>query len=73
MIDLVDRGGLIHVDDSLYSMFLAMEVEVRKHLGNASEGNSTKQAAIDGIMNNDEVKHFWSMIISDDRRTLGNC
>ena len=25
-IDLVDRGGLIHVDDSLYSMFLAMEV-----------------------------------------------
>ena len=31
-MDLVDRGGLIHISDTLYYVFVEMELEVKSHL-----------------------------------------
>ena len=63
--DLVDRGGLTHVDDMLFDMFVAMEMEIRRHIGTASETSSMRDRAIDGILN-DDVKFYWSMVASGD-------
>ena len=29
---IVDRGGLLHISDDLYRLFVAMELEIRRHL-----------------------------------------
>ena len=64
--DLIDRGGLTHVDDMLFSMFIEMEVEIRRHLGSATENCGMKQIAIDNILENEDVKFYWSMVASGD-------
>lgn len=64
--DLVDRGGLTHVDDMLFDMFVAMEMEIRRHIGTSSETSSMRDRAIHGILNNDDVKFYWSMVASGD-------
>lgn len=50
----------------LYSMFLAMEMEIRKHLEGANETTSIKDKAIDCILNNQDVKFYWEMVAAGD-------
>lgn len=57
----MDRGGLVHVSDSVYELFVAMEVEIRSHLRAtdtaASEG--VKEVAISSILDNEDVILKW--------------
>ena len=34
-INAIDHGGLIHIDNDTYELFLAMEKELRNHLKSA--------------------------------------
>ncbi len=63
---MIDRGGLTHIDDMLFFMFMEMEKEMRKHALTASETSSIKQKAKYGILNNADVKFYWSMVASSD-------
>ena len=59
--DMIDRGGLIHISDQLFSFFMAMELELRLHL-QICKGMGTKEAAVKKIIENDEVKFHWSEV-----------
>jgi hypothetical protein len=59
----VDRGGLIHVDDSTYKMFLAMEMEVRKHLTVKNFRIGIKEKQLEEILKNEDVIFNWSNLV----------
>lgn len=60
--DLVDRGGLIHISDSVYNLFVTMEMKLRSHLRASSEAASVgvKEKAINGILEHDDLLAQWS-------------
>lgn len=63
-LDLVNRGGLTKVNNMTYELFLAMELELRRHLATAQPtvlGDQVKQA----IAKNEDVEFLWSMIGAD--------
>lgn len=62
--DLIDRGGLIHISDTVFELFVAMERELRRHLNvkSASETKGIRDSAVEGIINNEDVKLHWSLI-----------
>ena len=47
---IIDRGGLIHVSDTTYMLFVAMEVEIRKNLSQLSLLTNFKEMAITNIL-----------------------
>ena len=60
--NLVDRGGLWHVNDEAYTLFYAMEEEIRQVLtlgavSKQSEGSTTK--IINRIMQSEDVLFQW--------------
>jgi len=57
-INLVDRGGLLHVNELMFKMMQHMEVEFRHHL----DSENIKASAISGICNNDEVLFYWELL-----------
>ena len=60
--NFIDRGGLVHIDDTLFSTFLEIELEVRKHLDSASETKEVKKVAIDAVKENEKVQYYWSWV-----------
>ena len=71
-VDVVDRGGLLHVKEGTYMLFCAMEKEVREHfrmdsITNMTEGN--REQIESAIMDNDEVLFQWCMLTADANAT----
>ena len=62
-IQLIDRGGLTHVNNVTYDAFLSMELELRKHLRREQPPNFREVAEI--IKNNDDVQFSWSLVAAD--------
>ena len=65
---LIDRGGLFHVSDSTYTLFHAMEEEVRDHLRKMPAHKITdgfKQKLLSSIASNEDVLFYWSMLSAD--------
>ena len=60
----VNRGGLIAVDDSVYHLFLAVELEIRQHLSaaNVSQDTNVKKILLDKVFANEEVLFHWEII-----------
>ena len=63
----IDRGGLKHVSNMTYMMFMSMELELRQqlHSGCASEETGMKEKAIEKISQNDDVLFYWSVVSTD--------
>ena len=63
----IDRGGLKHVSNMTYMMFMSMELELRQqlHSGCASEETAMKEKAIEKISQNDDVLFYWSVVSTD--------
>lgn len=59
---IIDRGGLIHVSDTTYMLFVAMEVEIRKNLSQLSLLTNFKEMAITNILGSREFLQCWSDI-----------
>ena len=67
-VDVVDRGGLLHVKEGTYMLFVAMEEEVREHfrMDKATimvEGN--REHVENAVMDNDDVLFQWCMLVTD--------
>ncbi len=63
--DLVDRGGLIHISDTIFTLFASMEMEVRSHL--RAENPSLLKAGLKellttSVLQNEEVQFYWSVV-----------
>ena len=60
----VDRGGLRHIDDMTFKLFVSMELELRRHLhaDNVSDSSGVKERALECVMSNAEVQLYWSTI-----------
>ena len=60
----VDRGGLRHIDDMTFMLFVSMELELRRHLhdDNVSDSSGVKERALECVMSNAEVQLYWSTI-----------
>ena len=63
----MDRGGLKHVSNMTYMLFVSNELELRQHLhdGTASDESGMKEMAIEKILHNEDVLFYWSMISAD--------
>lgn len=59
---MVDRGGLLHVSDNIYDLFVAMEVELRSHLraSRAAASVGLKEKAISAILGQHSVLEQWT-------------
>lgn len=64
----IDRGGLCHVKDVTYMVFLAMEENLRHHLkvSNVREMNSDfRDKVVMELVKNDDVNFYWCMLALD--------
>ena len=59
---IIDHGGLIHVSDTTYMLFVAMEVEIRKNLSQLSLLTNFKEMAITNILGSQEFLQCRSEI-----------
>ena len=62
-VDMIDRGGLTHVNTMTYYAFVSMEIELRKHLRSEQLPNLKDVAKI--IKDSDEVQFYWSIVAAD--------
>ena len=62
-IDLVDRGGLVHISNSMYSSMVEMEKEVQNHL--IKPIDNIKKSIKEGMYKNSEIRCRWSEISED--------
>jgi len=62
--DIMDRGGLKHVTDMVYMLFVSMEMELRHHLHPAkmNESSDLKAMATKSIIENEDVTFYWSIL-----------
>ena len=62
----MDRGGLFHINDGVYHLFKAIEVETIKilpcHLANPS---SSRDALIERVKECEDVLFYWSILSTD--------
>ena len=56
----IRQGGLIHVSDEVNTLFLSMEIELRKHLTTTTTG--IKDELIDKTISNDDAQYHWSAL-----------
>lgn len=71
--NLIDRGGLSHINEDTYQLFVCMEKEVRKHfnLGVNDAGNMAVSEGIsaerirNSIEEDPDVKTQWEILTSD--------
>ena len=68
--NLVDRGGLFHVNEITYALFISLENEIRDCLKSLSTGvagpSSDRQTTItQRLVNNDDVQFYWCMIAAN--------
>ena len=54
----VDRGGLIHINDTTFMVFMSMEVEVRKHLTATACTIGIKEMLLEEILKDDDVLYY---------------
>jgi hypothetical protein len=59
-VDLLDRGGLVHVSDTTFMLSVCMEKELRLNGVNASTG--IKEIALGNIAKNEDVLYHWSVL-----------
>ncbi len=63
----VDRGGLFHVSDEVFTFFCELETKVRvflQKLVSKSLGKS-KEEILDEIVNDGDIQFHWSMLCTD--------
>ena len=60
-INAIDRGGLIHINNDTYELFLAMEKELRNHLKSADPPTLTKEVK-DSISQAANVQFFGTSL-----------
>ena len=58
----VDRGRLVHVNDMLYTFFLAMELVLRRHLASHRASELSALTATKNVADDSDVKFYWSML-----------
>ncbi len=65
--DLVDRGGLIHISDTIFSFFAAMEVVVKSHYSadNPLLMKELKERIITDVLQDDDVLFHWSIVAAN--------
>ena len=65
--NMIDRGGLLHVNYDTYTLFYLIEEHVRKHLTidklHKQESDS-KEIIIDTVLKNEDISFQWSMLAS---------
>ena len=64
--NLIDRGGLWHVNDNTYLIFYIMEEEIRHHfkVKSISKLNEeTKRSILDAMLANEDLLFQWSLMI----------
>lgn len=64
-IDIVDRGGLFHVNDMAYAFFVSLEEVVRQYLKISEASNmkpGTKDKIVKSILEDENVNLQWSAI-----------
>ena len=60
-IEAVDRGGLIHMNNTFYEMLLVMEFEVRKLLNCKRTPNFITEVKTP-ISSNEDVQFYWTLL-----------
>ena len=63
-IQLIDRGGLCHVNNDVYELFLALEKELRKHICLDKLSDMTPELRKE-IRESDCVEFIWYLISAD--------
>ena len=58
----IDRGGLKHVSDMTYMLFMSMEQVVRKHLQIGSTSQNPQREIIEKKLNNNDVFFYWCTV-----------
>lgn len=62
----IDRGGLLHVNDSAFQFFRAIEIRIQwslpQHLINTT---SNKDSLIKAVMDDEDIQFHWCMISTD--------
>ena len=67
-VDLVDRGGLVHVKEETYMLFCAMELEVREHFQlqkTTKLAEGYKEHIEKCVLQNEEILFQWCMLTVD--------
>ena len=67
--NIIDRGGLVHVTDECYQLFLAVEHATRQqlHLDHITFMDDTFRKHLEDMLNSDDDVLFgWTMIIGDE-------
>ena len=66
----IDRGGLVHISNEAYHLFLSIELSVRRYLtvkNAANMDNSFKEYLIKCINYDEDVAFYWCLLgYSDD-------
>ena len=63
----IDRGGLWHINDDVYTIFYLMEEESRKHFTTESAkqlDENSKQKVMDAILTNEDLCFQWNSLSS---------
>ena len=58
----MDRGGLIHIDDTVYSLFAEIELVVRKCIKSQSVQNVIMPSTVDSIIEDENVLFAWGLV-----------
>ena len=61
----IDRGGLCHVKDVTYMVFVAIEENLRHHLkvSNTSEMNDDfREKVVTELVKNADINFYWCML-----------
>lgn len=62
----IDRGGLLHVNDSTFQLFRAVEVRIQKLLPqHLIKQTSDKSTLVKSVMDDEDVQFQWCMISAD--------
>ena len=61
-IKSVDRGGLVHVDDMTYTVFVEIELVTRRYLNSKSARDVNMSSIVELIMVDEDVLFSWSIV-----------
>lgn len=64
-INLVDRGGLTHINHKTFNFFRTVEIELRQHYNTSKIGDTSKKTIVNAIKEDVDVKYRWSEICED--------
>ena len=65
--NIMDRGGLTHINDTMYGLFYQMEIELRKfyNIKKVISDQKSKQEIISQISKSDDVLYHWHALTED--------